>query len=59
MAYKINKPKKLTCKQIKYFEKDESKAKKEYNKLGLHSLAKDEAKHHRYFEKLDKKRCKK
>lgn len=56
MAYKTKK--KLTCKKIRYYEKDEAKANKEYKKLGLNSLAKDEARHHRFFVSLDKKQCK-
>jgi hypothetical protein len=49
MAYKI---KKLTKKKVNYFIKDEKKASKEYHEYGLHSLARDEAKHKRYLTKL-------
>jgi len=48
--------KKLSPAKIKYFIKDEAKASKEYRHLGLPALAKDEAKHKRFFEKLLKKR---
>ena len=43
---------KLTLAEINYFIADEDKAVKEYNKLGLYKLARDEAKHKRFFEKL-------
>ena len=48
--------KKLTPAKIKYFIKDERKASKEYRHLGLPSLARDEAKHKRFFEKMLKAR---
>lgn len=38
----------LTRKKLRYFIADEKKAVKEYNKYGLHILAKDEAKHRRF-----------
>lgn len=37
----------LTKQKLRYLIKDERKAAKEYRKLGLPCLAKDEAKHHR------------
>jgi rubrerythrin len=58
MTYKIKPKKKLTCKKIDYYRKDEAKASKEYHKIGLHSLAKDEEKHKRFFDTLHKK-CRK
>ena len=41
--------KKLTEKKIKYFLKDEKKATKEYYSYGLPRLARDEAKHAKFF----------
>lgn len=49
--------KKLTCKKLKYLEKDEEKAVKEYHKDGLHNLEKDERKHKRFLKKKIKKLC--
>lgn len=42
---------KLTPKRARYLIKDEAKATKEYHALGLHSLAKDEARHRRVLQK--------
>jgi hypothetical protein len=42
----------LSTKRIKYFIADEGKAVREYRKLGLPKLAKDEAKHKRFFQGL-------
>lgn len=60
MAYKIPKKinKKLTCRKIKYFEKDEKMASKEYKELGLTQLSKDEKNHYKFFKKIEKKKCK-
>lgn len=41
----------LTKKKLRYFIADEKKAVREYNRYGLHILAKDEAKHRRYLMK--------
>ena len=49
--------KKLTCKKLRYFKKDEKKAVAEYHKYGLHNLEKDEAKHKRFLKKRIKKVC--
>jgi hypothetical protein len=47
--------KKLSVKQINYFLKDEKKANAEYRRVGLPGLAKDEAKHARFFKMLKAK----
>ncbi len=47
---------KPSVKKLKYFIKDEKQASKEYRKYGLPNLAKDEAKHRRYLNKMLKKR---
>ena len=50
-------PKKLlTDRKLKALVRDEHEATKEYKKLGLPCLAKDEAKHARFLEKLEKKK---
>jgi len=48
--------KKLSRKKIQYFIKDERKAAKEYKRLGLPGLAKDEKKHMNFFKMLKRKR---
>ena len=53
MTYKI-KSKKLTPRKIAFFIKDEKKASKEYHKVGLHNLAKDEEKHYKFLKGLKK-----
>lgn len=52
MAYKT----KLTKRKLNTLIKDEAMATKEYHKLGFHNLAKDEAKHHKFLQKV--KKCK-
>jgi hypothetical protein len=54
----FEKPKRLTCKKIKYYKADEKKASKEYEELGLKKLSKDEKSHYNYFKKLEKEKCK-
>jgi hypothetical protein len=49
--------KKLSCKKIKEFIKDEKKGISDYRKTGLKNLAKDESKHKRYLIKLKRKMC--
>lgn len=46
---------KLTKRKLKYLIKDERKASKEYKKLGLPNLAKDETKHLKFLKRL--RRC--
>lgn len=41
----------LTKKKLQYLIKDEKKAVKEYRKLGLPSIARDEAKHRRILQR--------
>lgn len=48
---------KITCKKAKYFEKDEKKSSKEYKKLGLRSLSKDESNHRKFFKRKIKEIC--
>jgi len=57
MTYKI---KKLTKKKVDYFIADEKKASKEYHQYGFHTIARDETRHEKYFEKIKNrgiKRC--
>jgi hypothetical protein len=49
---------KLTCEKIREFIKDEEKGIKDYKDTGLNKLAKDEAGHKQFLEKLAKQRCK-
>jgi hypothetical protein len=49
-------PKKLSKKKLRYLIKDEKKASKEYKKLGLKSIAKDESKHSRILSRKLKKK---
>lgn len=51
----MHRHKKLTKAKIKYFMRDEKKAVAEYKKYGLHSLARDEAKHRKFLKKKLKK----
>jgi hypothetical protein len=46
----------LTKHKLRYLIADEKKAAKEYRKLGLPNLAKDESKHRRFLLKLNKSR---
>ena len=41
--------KKLTLRQIKAFMADEAKGSRTYRRLGLNSMANDEARHHEFF----------
>lgn len=47
---------KLTKKKLNALINDEAMATKEYHKLGFHNLAKDEARHKKFLEKV--KDCK-
>jgi rubrerythrin len=47
---------KLTKKQLNYYIKDERKAVKEYKKLGLKGLAKQEQSHLNFFKMLKARR---
>ena len=48
---------KLTKKKLKYLIADEKKASKEYRKLGLPNIARDESRHRRILlKKLNKRR---
>jgi hypothetical protein len=53
MAYKI---KPLTKKKTDYFIADETKAEKEYHRFGFHSIARDEGKHKKYFQRIKEQR---
>jgi hypothetical protein len=46
---------KLTKAKILYFIKDEKKAAKIYKNYNLKSLSKDEQRHYKFFQKLNKK----
>ena len=48
----------IRCKQLKKLVAEESSSSKEYRRLGLSSIAKDEARHSAYLSALYK-RCKK
>ncbi len=54
MCFTLDKMK-LTKKMAKYFKKDELKASKEYKKLKLKKLSKDEKSHYKFFKKFLKK----
>lgn len=47
----------ISCGKIDYFIKDEKHADREYSKLGLPKLAKDERKHMMFFKGLRMKQC--
>lgn len=47
---------KLTRKLVKYYMKDEKKASREYAKLKLKRLSKDEKRHYKFFKALLKKK---
>lgn len=49
---------KPSCKKLKYLAKEESKTKKQYNKMGFRKQAKQEGEHSKYFKKeLNRRKC--